>query len=70
MDTDSGCDPYINKKPSQGPSGRLIIAEKPGFEKKKLEKNFRFFFNFDRGDPMKIDEKISKIFRKKSVFRP
>jgi hypothetical protein len=34
MEVTGGFDPYFTKKPSQGPSGRIIIAEKPGFEKK------------------------------------
>ena len=40
MGATGGSESYFTIKPSQGPPGRLIMAKKPGFEKKK----FKIFF--------------------------
>ena len=68
MEVTGGFDPYFTQKPSQKALGRLFMAEKPGFERKNFQKFLGFFFNFDRGDPMKIDKKKFNFFFEPRFF--
>ena len=68
MGATGGSDPYFTKKPSQGPSGRLIIAEKPGFEK-KISKIFWDFFSMLTGGTLwKSMKKILNFFFEPRFF--
>ena len=68
MEVTGGFDPYFTQKPSQKASGRLFMAEKPGFEKKNFQKFLGFFSTLTGGTLWKSMKKISNFFFEPRFF--